>query len=81
MIPKSLGFVRLVLLYAYPVASCSDSNQPWLLSNMHYMTFTAILFFITILIAMAISLARRKDYELSGNVLNKNIFKSALNLF
>ncbi|CAG5106369.1 Oidioi.mRNA.OKI2018_I69.chr1.g2810.t1.cds [Oikopleura dioica] len=48
MIGFSVGLLRLILLFAYPADPCVDSDKPWLIENVHYMTYTAVIFVVTL---------------------------------
>lgn len=60
------GLVRLILLYIYPSAPCEYVYRPWLLTHVHYMTYTAFLFFLTIIVAVVISLFTDDNANIQG---------------
>lgn len=56
MVGFVIGFIRMIAEFAYGTGSClAPSNCPEIICGVHYMYFAIIVFFITILVILAIS--------------------------
>ena len=52
-----MGSVRMILEFIYSEPACGEPDmRPVLLSKVHYMYFAAILFFLTIVVMVVVSL-------------------------
>uniref|UniRef100_H2ZK33 Uncharacterized protein n=1 Tax=Ciona savignyi TaxID=51511 RepID=H2ZK33_CIOSA len=57
LVGSSLGLARLITIFIFKPPKCGEEDtRPSFLSSMHYMYFSAILFFLTICIAVLVSL-------------------------
>ncbi|CBY31883.1 unnamed protein product [Oikopleura dioica] len=65
MIGFSVGLLRLILLFAYPADPCVQIDKPWLIENVHYMTYTAVVFLTTLVTTVIISLLSPEAGECS----------------
>lgn len=56
-----VGCIRMLLDFIYPTPLCyEEDDRPGVLKNIHYLYFSLILSFITLLIVIVISLATEK---------------------
>merc|ERR1712037_416826 len=49
----------------YPADPCVQSDKPWLIENVHYMTYTAVVFLTTLVTTVIISLLSPEAGECS----------------
>uniref|UniRef100_H2ZK31 Sodium/myo-inositol cotransporter n=1 Tax=Ciona savignyi TaxID=51511 RepID=H2ZK31_CIOSA len=62
LVGSSLGLARLITIFIFKPPKCGEEDtRPSFLSSMHYMYFSAILFFLTICIAVLVSLFTKKS--------------------
>lgn len=59
-----VGCIRMLLDFIYPAPVCSqEDDRPGVLKYVHYLYFSTILSFITLLIVIVISLATEKPEQ------------------
>ena len=52
-----IGVVRMVLDFSYKAPLCTEEDtRPWIVGQVHYMYFAAFSFWMTGLVALAVSL-------------------------
>ncbi|CAK8698650.1 unnamed protein product [Clavelina lepadiformis] len=54
---STLGLIRLIIIFLYKAPNCGEpETRPSFLVNFHYMYYSALLFFVTLFVAVAVSL-------------------------
>ena len=57
-----IGVVRMVLDFSYKAPLCTEEDtRPWIVGQVHYMYFAAFSFWMTGLVAFAVSLFTKPD--------------------